>query len=88
MSLKTVSCPPPEFVVAILREEAARFDTTVLDILEGCQMAHVVRARHAAVKRLSARPSNPSTVAIGRWLGMHHTSILSILGMRKRASHD
>jgi len=74
----------PEFVLQILSEEAYKHDTTIGDILEGCQTRHVVKARWATIKRLRGRPSTPSTLAIGRWLGLNHATVLYALrGGRK-----
>lgn len=67
---------PPRFVSEILQEEATRWDTTVADILEGCQMSHVVSARRAVVRRIHGRPSRPSTTVIGLWLNLHHSTVL------------
>lgn len=70
----------PEFVLVILREEAERWGTTVEEILAGSRHTNVVQARKATVKRIRERPVTPSTPTIGRWLGMHHTSVLHHLG--------
>jgi chromosomal replication initiation ATPase DnaA len=69
----------PEFVMPVLREEAQRYGTTVASILAGDRHRNVVYARAAACLRLRGRGKHASLPAIGRWLGLHHTSVLHLI---------
>jgi chromosomal replication initiation ATPase DnaA len=69
----------PGLVLTLLRQAARQHSTTVADILDGVQLRNVTRARWQVIRELRADPRHFSSPQIGRWLGLHHTSVLHAL---------
>lgn len=67
----------------ILREEAERHHADFQNLINGRQFKRCVSARNATIVRL--RELGLSLPEIGRWLGMHHTSVKAALDRERRA---
>lgn len=71
----------PAKVQRLLGVAAQEHGVTVGEILSGRQFAKLVDARHSVAVSLSKRGHTQQQ--IGRWLGIHHTSVCYALGHRK-----
>lgn len=73
--------PPPPFVRTIISNIARLYKITPSEIRSGKKCADVVNARAAVIRQLTAR-GHPQT-QIGRWLGLHASSVNYYLRDRK-----
>ena len=81
----------PRFVTDLLRRAAMQHCTRPVDILSGIRQRNVCKARWQVIRALAADPREFSSVTIGRWLGLHHTTVLNCLKLgsaRPYASSD
>lgn len=69
-----------EAIDTIIAEEAAKAGVGVADILGRRRQRTVVRARHAAMRRIRRALPNESYQAIGRIFARHHASVMYAVG--------
>ena len=67
----------PPYVCSVIRRAAAEHLTAPLTILRKSRRKNVAAARKQIVHELAAL--RVSTTVIGRWLNIHHTSVIYIL---------
>jgi chromosomal replication initiation ATPase DnaA len=73
----------PPRVRAILLDVAEKHNVTPAEIVGPGRTAEIVRARRCVIRRLAGFVPAPSYNAIGKWLGICHTSVLYHLGRRQ-----
>lgn len=69
-----------EAIEAIIAEEAAKAGVGVADVLGRRRQRAIVRARHAAMRRIRHAFPNESYQAIGRTFARHHASVMYAVG--------
>ena len=69
----------PPRVQALLIMAAADSNCTPAEILGTSRQHHIVVARRTVVKRCRELTPQPSMEVIGRWLNLHHTTVLYAL---------
>jgi len=69
-----------EAIDAIIAEEAEKAGIGVADILGRRRQKTIVRARHAAMRRIRHALPNESYQAIGRVFSRHHASVMYAVG--------
>lgn len=70
--MKPPATPPPD-VLAIVKRVAELFGVKYQYILSGSSVRAVAHARHDVIRQLRQRGNTLSQ--IGRWLGLHHTTV-------------